>query len=368
MQWTRRLVLGSLASVAASRALARADTPDAALEAAIAAPNAPPAIAAAILGADGLRWSGVRGLRRQGEAAPATLQDRWHLGSNTKAMTAAVWARLVEQGRARWDMPLSEVFSDWPLDAGFRTATVDDLFRHRAGLTDAEVIGVSWLMTARADPRPLPDQRAALAKQALTRPPTGTVGAFAYGNLNYIVAGAAMERLTGRAWEEVMRAELYAPLGLDSAGFGAPRSGQGDVWGHRRIGERWMAVDPADPGGDNPLALGPAGTAHMSLADYGRWLAALLNDGGGWLTPEKVRRLHDPGSYAGPAYAYGWGVSRPAWAGGQLLAHEGSNTLWHALALVVPERRLAVAVLANGFRPSDGPVQTLGRRLVQLAG
>lgn len=366
MQWTRRLVLGSLASVAASRALARADTPDAALEAAIAAQNAPPTIAAAILGADGLRWSGVRGLGRQGETTPAVLQDRWHLGSNTKAMTAAVWARLVEQGRARWDMPLAEVFSDWPLDAGFRTATVDDLFRHRAGLTDADVIGVAWLMTARADARPLAEQRAALARQALTRPPGGTAGTFAYGNLNYIVAGAAIERLTWRPWEEVTRTEVFTPLGLDSAGFGAPR--RSGVWGHRRAGQGWTAVDPDDPGSDNPLALGPAGSVHMALADYGRWLAALLKGGDGWLKPETVQRLRDPGSYPGQAYAYGWGVSAPAWAGGQLLAHEGSNTLWHALALVAPERRLAVAVLANGFRPSDGPVQTLGRRLIQLAG
>ena len=34
--------------------------------------------------------------------------DRWHLGSNTKAMTAALWARLTEQGRAGWDMPVAE--------------------------------------------------------------------------------------------------------------------------------------------------------------------------------------------------------------------------------------------------------------------
>ena len=31
-----------------------------------------------------------------------TVEDKWHLGSNTKAMTAALFGRLVDQGRARW--------------------------------------------------------------------------------------------------------------------------------------------------------------------------------------------------------------------------------------------------------------------------
>lgn len=95
-----------------SAAFAQAATagPDAALDAVASIAGGPPAIAAGIVTHAGLEWSGVRGVRQAGGTDAATLDDRWHLGSNTKAMTAAVFARLVDQDRARWAMPLSEAF------------------------------------------------------------------------------------------------------------------------------------------------------------------------------------------------------------------------------------------------------------------
>ena len=148
-----------------------------------------------------------------------------------------------------------------------------------------------------------------------------------------------------------MQAELFAPLGLTSAGFGAPTSntaGGANVWGHRGEGAGRAAVDPADPGADNPPALGPAGTAHMSLTDYGRWLRLFLTDGDGWLKPETVRRLATPGAGDGPPYALGW-IAPPQipWAEGPVLTHDGSNTLWYATAVVAPARGLAFIGLSN---------------------
>ena len=80
---------------------------DAALGAAFDAVK-PVALAGGLMTPQGLEWSGVRGVRRSGQDASALAGDRWHLGSNTKAMTAAVYARLVEQGRAQWAMSLAE--------------------------------------------------------------------------------------------------------------------------------------------------------------------------------------------------------------------------------------------------------------------
>ena len=227
-----------------------------------------PALGGAVVTADGLAWSGVTGLRRADVAAAVTLSDTWHLGSNTKAMTAAVFARLVERGRARWGMPVREALPGLTLHPAWAATTLDDLMHHRAGLLDASLLDQAWLIAAHGDRRPLPEQRAEFAARALGAPPAGPVGQFAYGNGNYIVLGAAIEAITGQAWEAVMQAELYAPLGLASAGFGAPL---GEApWGHRG----GVAVEPAGFA-DNPRALGPAGTAHMSLADYARFVAAV---------------------------------------------------------------------------------------------
>lgn len=364
----RRLIAAAGAGVALpGLAFAReADPREALLDAAANATGAPPALAAAVVTRDGIEWSGVRGLRRAAGADPAGPHDRWHLGSNTKAMTAAVWARLVEQGRAQWDMPLNEAFADVKVDAAYDGLTVETLLRHKAGLLDKD--SMPSPMVARADPRPVGEQRAALAV-ALTRAPTGTVGQFAYGNLNYMLVGAAIERITGQSWEAVMQAELFAPLGQTSAGFGAPLAnaeGGANAWGHRVQGETRTPVDPAEPWSDNPPVLGPAGRVHMTIADYGRFLQAMMGAGpkdevgDGWLSADSLARLTTPAP--GDGYALGW-IVMP----GGMIGHEGSNTLWHVIAVAKPAEGRAVIVASNGGMAGRAATAPLARRLIEGA-
>lgn len=328
-----------------------------------------PALAGMIVGRSGASWTGVKGVRRLGSTEAATAQDAWHLGSNTKAMTAALWARTVQAGKARWDMPVSEVFPDVTAHERMAAVTVDDLLRHRGGLSDATLLTREWLMTARADPRSLAEQRAALAAASLTTAPAGRQGAFAYGNINYIVAGAALERLHGRAWEDLMRDDLFAPLGITTGGFGAPTGVA--PWGHVVTPTGPVAISPG-PLADNPAALGPAGTAHMSLGDYARFLSVFMDYGKDWLTRESLGHLTQ--AYAGPppGYACGWGVVSLPWGGrngqpGTVLTHDGSNTFWRVSAAVAPDRGLAVVTACNDAGRGEEATGELMMRLIRAA-
>lgn len=336
---------------------------DAALDAAFAAQApvalAPVALAGGVVTREGLAWSGVRGVRRFGANDPATLDDRWHFGSNTKAMTAALFARLVEQGRTQWDAPLGELFPGMTIDPGWDGTTIRDFMGHRAGVKDAVALGMVFFMTARDDPRSLPEQRAAVVERVLGAPPSGPKGVYEYSNADYMIVGAAIERITGAPWEEAMRAELYGPLGLTTGGFGAPidnATGSANAWGHRGAGAGRIAMDPADPGADNPLALGPAGTSHMTLGDYATWLGVFLNDGAGWLKSETVATLSAPLAGEGTPYGLGWIVlPGKAWSRGPILTHDGSNTLWYATAVLAPGLGAAFIALTN---QGDGAAAT----------
>lgn len=366
----RRHLLGGLAAAPSGLALpARSrtarSTPDEALDAVFAS-AAPTALAGAVVSRAGLTWSGVRGVRQAGGGQPVTLQDRWHLGSNTKAMTAAVFARLVEAGRADWDMTVADAFPALTIDPAWRGTPLTTLMRHRSGLADADVIGVSWLSVARDDPRSLPAQRAAIAAAALGRPPSGRPGAFAYSNAGYMIVGAAIEAITGQAWEDVMRAELFEPLGLSSAGFGAPPDP--NAWGHHASDGRLLPMDPAGPA-DNPLAMGPAATAHMTLADNARWVQAMLGAGPqGWLGADSLTRLTTT-TETNPAYALGWitRASPPAAGIGRTIAHEGSNTLWHAVVVAAPESGQGFIACANDAAKGGAACQQLVQRLMAVA-
>jgi D-alanyl-D-alanine carboxypeptidase len=266
-------------------------------------------------------------------------------------------------------MPVAEVFADVVPHERMAAVTVDDLMRHRAGLSDATLLSQSWLRSSRADARLPMEQRVDLAAQALTAPPSGRQGGFAYGNINYIVVGAALERIHGKPWEELMVDDLFAPLGIDSGGFGAPVDPA--PWGHRSMNGVSTAVPPG-PVADNPTALGPAGTAHMTLADYAKFLAVFLDGGKGWLSRASLGHLSEPFEGPPPAYACGWGVLRAGWGGrngqpGPLLTHDGSNTFWYLSAAVAPERGLAVVTASNDAGRGAEATGDLMTRLIRAA-
>ncbi len=71
-----------------------------------------PALCAAIVTSKGVECVGAVGVRKIGTDVPVTVNDQWHLGSDTKAMTAALAGALVEDGRLRWDSTLGGIFPE----------------------------------------------------------------------------------------------------------------------------------------------------------------------------------------------------------------------------------------------------------------
>lgn len=312
-------------------------------------------------------WQGQAGRRNFGTDTPIGHDDLWHLGSNTKAMTAALWARLIEQGKVVRDMPVADAVAAGRMDIrvheGWHNRTVEDFMRHRAGLLDPAYINFLWLFSSQADKRPLPEQRLSLAKAILEAAPEGPLGTYAYGNANYILAGALIEAVTGEPWEAVMQRDLFTPLGITSAGFGAPQGDQPQ--GHARSAAGPKPVLSSTSSADNPAALGPAGTVHMSLADYGRFLDAMMVPG--WLSQDSLDYLHT--ALSGEGYALGWGAlgARP-WAKGPVLMHTGSNTMWFAVVVVDPVGKLAVVTVSNdGHNGENGCMTLLGEIIKNLS-
>ena len=345
---------------------ARADQP---LVARIRERHDVPALAGMIVTPEGHDFLEVAGVRRAGAADVVTPGDLWHLGSNGKAITAALYARLVEAGRASWGATVADMFPGRQIHAGWTGTTIEDFLSHHGGVSDAALDGV-WLRAAHSDVRPLPVQRAAIVESILTNRPSQARGKHVYANANYVIAGAAIERLTGMNWEEAMRMHLFAPLGMTSAGFGAPKDAS--PWGHTTGLFGFGALAPVDPvdRADNPPVLGPAGTMHMSLLDYAKFLRMFMGGAGPHLTAGSVSRLTKPRSDGDQSYALGWITfrSRP-WARGQALAHEGSNTLWHTFTAVGPARGRAVVAVCNAHRGGGAAAaQNLALALVKQLG
>ncbi len=224
-----------------------------------------PALGAGIVTRDGGLAVDVVGERVRGGADPIRPDDRWHIGSCGKSMTAALYARLVERGDAAWGASLADLFPDLAgtIDPAWAGITIDDLFVCQSGLPAN--MARSQMLAGLTDTRPLHEQRSEVVAGALARPPRKP-GRFLYSNLGYLVAGGAIERITGGGFEEALRAHVLDPLGIVSAGFGPPSG----PWGHAgrmlALGPLHLDLgpgapaDPADSASDNPSAMAAGGS------------------------------------------------------------------------------------------------------------
>lgn len=295
----------------------------------VAEPAVPGAVVGWITEDDSAR--AVAGVRRAGAAEPVTEDDLWHIGSLTKSMTATLAARMVEAGLIGWDTTAGELLgAEHPdMAEAWRGVPLEAFLRHASGMR----ANLSLFGTLRVGQGPRHDYVA----RALASPPEGERGGYLYSNAGYVVAGAMLEAAGGAPWEELVAREVFAPLGLASAGFGPPEGDQPQ--GHR--GALFGGLRPVPPGprADNIPALGPAGRVHLSAADMLRYLRAHLLAEEEYLSAGSWARLHRAEGPGG--YAMGW-----VEADG-VLRHSGSNTMWFAQMRLYRAEGVAVFVAVN---------------------
>ncbi|MFI5120015.1 MAG: serine hydrolase domain-containing protein [Thermoanaerobaculia bacterium] len=349
----RRVAPAALAALVACSSTApklavRADPQLAArLERARAAHGVPGMGAAVLRG--GRLAIAVTGRRRIDRDAPVVDTDAFHLGSDTKAMTASVVARLVERGLLRWNETLGEALPQIAarMDPGFRAVTLDMLMRHVAGLPTGDAFTPEFTAGFDDEHWPIAKQRAWMAERFLSRPPIGTPGTrFAYSNYGYLILGHVLEHATGKTWEELMRREVFEPLAMTGCAFGptATSARPDGNWAHDVKDGAYVPTEE-----DNPPLIGPAGTVACPLVDWARFAAAHAGSGpDGWLTPGSLAHLHESRAFEGlptdKDIALGWVVTR---TDPPHLTHAGSNGYNRAEIVVIPRLRAAVLVTCN---------------------
>jgi CubicO group peptidase (beta-lactamase class C family) len=304
-----------------------------------------PAIGGAVLTSQGVTALGVTGVRKAGTSVAVTVDDEWHLGSDTKAMTAVVLATLVECGLLTWDQTIGGVFGDGAshFPVVFRSITVRQLLSHHAGLA----ANLDWRQMARSGAS-MPSQRLTALTIASTTPLLSQPGTiYEYSNLGYTLAGAIAEHVTGKAWEDLVSEIVFTPLGMTTAGFGGLGTpGQIDQpWPHGAGGQPNPTNGPAV---DNAEVMGPAGTVHCSLGDWAKFIGDQLRGarGAGLLVRPETYKTLQTAAFGGD-YAFGWLVAERPWGGGTVLTHAGSNTMNFAVAWIAPRRDFAVLVVTN---------------------
>lgn len=298
--------------------------------------------------ADGMRGDG-------GHIDQDTL---FKIASNSKAMTAALLARLVQQGRLRWDDPVQRHLPGFRMHDAWvgQQMQVRDLLIHNSGLG----LGAGDLMLW---PEPNAFTRAdIIAGLAHLKPVSSFRSRYAYDNLMYVVAGEVAAAAGGKPYDQLMREQVFEPLGMDRCQVG--------TWPVKQVGNvaqphAWRAgrnvVVNSDGETSHDLTSMAAGGIRCSLRDMTRWMQVLLEPSlvPDWLNAEQRRTLWtlhmpmplgerqrrwDNAHFYG--YGYGWRVSDMD--GQWKVAHTGTLSGMYSSLALLPDRKVGVVMLING--------------------
>jgi len=303
---------------------------------------------AAMVTVDGqVEAAAADGERKKGSGVPLEISDRWHLGGITKSITATMIARLVESGQMQWSDTIGKIFPGASVYEDWKPVTLRQLLTDTAGAPRNFPKEVSRQRPA-LGPECTQARRDAVLNVISDKPAYPPGKKYAYSNVGYTIAGAMAEKVTGATWEDLVKREVFEPLELSEAGFGPPKSADETLEqprGHRAVLAGKVSVDDE---ADNTPIMGPAGTVHMTLQNlctFAREHMLGQLGAGKLLSAETYKLLHTPELNQ---YACGWIRKEPDeeipytvyW-------HNGSNTMWYALVVFIPEKDMVVAVTSN---------------------
>ncbi len=275
----------------------------------------------------------------------ATLNDRFHIGSNTKAMTAFAIAKLVEKGKLKWTTTFFEVFPEWQNKShpGYAAITLADLLSHKAGIQpfqgedDPEIPNFGGTNQ---------EQRKQFGQFVLTLDPVlpDEQHPFIYSNAGYTLAALMAEKATGKNWEQLIDKVFNKDLKLNVQ-LSFPENQQTkDTWGHRFDDGKLIPV-----ASNTSLHLDytePAGDINMKLTDYIKFIQYNLQGLQGknnYLRAKTYRFIHK----GIDNYSLGWFNIYEN--GKELSTHAGTVGTYYSLVHIDRTKGLAFIILTNSF-------------------
>lgn len=333
-----------------------------------------PGVAVAVVEGDKVLYVKGFGVRQKGRAEKVDADTLFEIGSTSKAFTTAALGLLVDEGKLRWDDPVNDHVPAFRLRDPWLTShvTVRDLVSHRTGIADP-----SWFALGIMNP----DEAMALLRTA----PEATQfrDSFLYSNLMFGVAQKVVEARSGKSWQDFVKNRLFGPLGMARS-----KTGVLDLWDSENATPTFMGSAPS---GKADLALAKDGNVAMphgigangamvpmawqtydnaagagavisSANDMAKWLMPHLNEGRAngatILRPETVTELHAQQNLRGRSqfpfegkhegYALGWQTAR--YRDMDYVAHGGGVIGFPAYVATLPDRKIGVVVLGNGFQ------------------
>jgi CubicO group peptidase (beta-lactamase class C family) len=293
-----------------------------------------PEIAYAVVTADSVLELEVLGRKQYNTDFLAEKTDRFHIGSNTKAITACIAFDLVERGQIKWDTRFFDLFPEMKSRSrkAYHNVTLEQLFTFRSRVpkytyfydrpVETEIVGT-------------PDeQRKALVNFYLIRKPQHWVDGLTPSNLAYVMAGMMLEKASGQTYKDQVR-KFGEQLNIEFE-FDPPNvTNIDEPWGHN---VNYESQKPVTNVKLNWLL--PAGNINVSMPEYVRFIQNELK---GVRSDDQatLKRL-----YSLPGFSFGW-FNHIDERGHRIANNEGNAAFFTSRVEVDLDAGLAFIIFTN---------------------
>lgn len=307
------------------------------------------------------------GVKRQDQAARADEHTLFAIASNTKNVTAAALAILVDEGKVKWDEPVRTYLPDFRLSDPWITdhITIRDTLSHRAGFGLGAGDLLFWPNSDRT--------RAEVVAQAAFVPiENGFRAEYDYCNLMFVVAGAVIEAVSGQSWEAFVQSRILDKVGMrETVPLARLADAAKSALPHGRIGPPLRYQGEMQPIADSIVEVwnwdsaAAAGGICATPTDWAKWIAVRLNegklpDGSRLFSEEAAREMWKPNiivsNSGGPtaelpnraiASTYAMGFQVQDYRGERLISHGGGSPGGISATVLIPGRKTGFCIFSN---------------------
>ena len=313
-----------------------------------------PGFAIAVVKDDKVIFAKGYGVRELAKSAPVDERTLFAIASNSKAFTAAALAILVDEGKIKWDDPVTKYLPEFQLYDPYvtRELTIRDLLSHRSGLV---TFGGDLLWYESSY-----DRKEILRRIRYLKPASSFRSRFGYQNILFLAAGEIVSAVTGKSWDDFLRERFFNPLGMTSTvtSIRAFKTGDNVATPHNEMDGQLRVIRYSNVDG-----VGPAGAINSSVTEMAEWLRLQLGRGkyNGkqvfstavsremW-TPHLMLPISEQSEKFIPSrhfYAYGLGWFMYDYHGRKVVSHGGGLDGMVSQVGMIPEENLGVVVLSN---------------------
>jgi CubicO group peptidase (beta-lactamase class C family) len=297
-------------------------------------------------------WAGGLGVKELGKPDPVGPDTLFIAASNTKALTTLLLAELVDEGKMRWDQPVTELFPEFKLgdEATTKQVKVQHLICACTGMPRQDL---EWLLEYRNE------TPASAMKLLGTMQPTSRFGeVFQYSNLMAAAAGfiggakAVPGKEWGAAYDEAMRHKVFEPLGMTTTTFDFATALKGDVAQPHGEDVNGNVVRARMDLNYSVVPVRPAGGVWTSPRELARYVEmelakGMLPDGKRLVSQENLLARYKPNVIVGEDVTYGMALMVDTKYGVPVVHHGGDLAGYHSDMIWLPESGVGAVILTN---------------------